>query len=119
MEQDKNKIVHPEDLIKYYSDGSAKILMDNILTTDQVIYPGMMFMKFEGIHLDIIKILEIWDEKGYIYIQIKDNKTGKIETISHRIGADYYAWTLISYGYMAEEYILKNLKKRMEIEFDF
>ncbi len=88
MEQDKQQIVQPEDRIKYYPDGSARILMDNILTTDQIIYPGMILLKAEGVHFDSITVISIADRNGYLYVKIKDNKTGKIGTISQRIDAD-------------------------------
>lgn len=119
MEQDKKQIVHPKDVIKYYPDNSARIFMGNILTKHKVIYPGMVLLKAEGVHYDSITVISITDNNGFLYIKIKDNKTGKIGTISQRIGADYYVWTLISYDYMVEEFIFENIKKGTEIEFDF
>jgi len=119
MGQNKEQIVHSEDVIKYYPGGSAQILMDNILTTNQVIFPGMILLKSEGTHYDSITVISIADRNGYLYIKIKDNKTGKIGTISQRIDADYYVWTLISYDYMTEELIIRKLKRGIEIEFDF
>ena len=119
MEQNKKQIVHPEDRIKNYPDGSAKVLMDNILTTDQIIYPGMILLKAEGVHFDSITVISISDKNGFLYIKIKDNKTNKIGTISQRIVTDYFVWTLISYDYWAGEFIFENLRQRTEIEFDF
>lgn len=119
MEQNKKQIAPLTDKVKYQADGSAKVLMDNILTTDQVIYPGMIVLKSEGIHYDSITIISIADKNGFLYLKIKNNKTGKIETISQRIDTDYYVWTLISYDYLAGEFIFNNLKRRTEIEFDF
>jgi len=119
MEQDKKQIVHSEDVIEYYSDGSARVLMANILTSDRVIYPGMILLKSEGSHFDSITIISITDKNGFLYLKIKDNKTGRIGTISQKIDTDYYVWTLISYDYLAGEFILNNLKRRTEIEFDF
>ena len=119
MEQNKEQIVHPVDVIKHFPGGSARILMQNILTKNQVLFPGMILLKSEGIHYDSITVISIADRNGYLYIKIKDNKTGKIGTISQRIGADYYVWILISYDYMTEELIIRNLKRGTEIEFDF
>lgn len=112
-------VVQPNEIITYNPDGSVQIHMDNILTSDQVIFPGMLLFKSEGIHIDVVRILEIWDKDGYLYIKIEDNKTGKIGTISKRIGIDYHLWTLVSYDYLADKFIFKNLKKGTEIEFDF
>jgi len=119
MEHDKKQIVHPEDRIKYYIDGSARVLMENIMVTDHVIFPGMILLKAEGVHYDSITIISISDKNGFLYLKIKDNKTGKIGTISQEIVSDYYVWSLISYEYLAGEFIFNNLQKRTEIEFDF
>ena len=108
-----------DELIKYHPSGSVQILMDNILTTDQVISPGMLMLKAEGIHYDVIQALEIWDQEGYLYIKIRDNKTSKIGTLIQRIGVDYFVWTLISYEYLASRFLNKDFKMGMEIEFDF
>ena len=62
--------------------------MKNILSIDHVIYPGMIVLKAEGIHFDPVTIREIWDKNGILYIKIKNNKTGKVETISSRIDVD-------------------------------
>jgi len=115
----QKQIVHPDEIITYYPDGSVQILMNCIMTIDHIIFPGMILLKSEGIHFDVVKVLEIWDKDGYLYIKIEDNKTAKISTISKRISIDYYLWTLISYEYIADKFIFKNLKKGTEIEFDF
>ena len=84
MEQDTSKQLsqYSEDTLTYYPDGSVKIKMDNILTTDQVLFPGMLLLKSEGIRFDVVKVLEVWDENGFIYIRIEDNKTGRVITLS-------------------------------------
>ena len=45
-----------DDTITYYPDGSVQIRMDNILTTDQVLFPGMLLLKSEGIRFDVVKV---------------------------------------------------------------
>jgi hypothetical protein len=115
----KQNVLTNDDIITYLADGSVQVLMNNILTIDHVIYPGMIVLKAEGIHYDSITILEIWDNNGILYIKIKNNKTGKVGTISKRIGIDYNIWTLISYEYFAEEFLFKKRNKGTEFEFDF
>jgi hypothetical protein len=56
-----------------------------------------------------VRVLEIWEEHGFLYLKIRDNKIGKIGTISQRISDDY----------LADEFLSKNDKKGTEIEFDF
>ena len=47
MEQNKKQIVGPEDVIKSFPDGSAKVLMYNILTINKVINPMVILLKAE------------------------------------------------------------------------
>jgi len=121
MEQNvqKQNVQTNDDIITYLADGSVQVLMNNILTIDHVIYPGMIVLKAEGIHYDSITIRDIFDQNGILYIKIENNKTGKVGTISKRIGIDYNLWTLISYDYLADNFLFKIRNKVTEIEFDF
>jgi hypothetical protein len=96
-----------------------KIRMEYILTTDQVLFPGMLVLKSEGQRFDVVKVLEVWDKYGFIYIKIEDNKIGRVLTLSQRIDAKYYVWTLISYDYLDRRFGKKDCKLGTEIEFDF
>ncbi len=112
--------IHVEDdYVTRFEDGSIQIRMDNILTMDQVLFPGMILLKLEGTHTDVIKILEIVVKDGYLYLKIKDQKTGLPYIISHRIGSEFYLWTLISYDYFIDKLLSRANQKGTEIEFDF
>ncbi len=110
---------YPEDIFTYYPNGSVQVKMDNILTKDQVLFPGMFLLKSEGIRFDVVKVLEIWDKKGFLYIKVEDNLTGRVMTLSQRIGVDYYVWTLVSYDYLDRRFRKKEHNLRTEIEFEF
>ena len=121
MYQNKSKQLgqYQEDIFTYYPNGSVKVKMDNILTTDQVLFPGMLLLKSEGHRFDVIKVLEVWDDKEFLYVKVEDNKTGRVINLSQRIGVDYYVRTLISYEFLNSRFGKKDNKLRTEIEFDF
>jgi hypothetical protein len=114
----KNVQIKDESITRY-NDGSYQVRLDNILTTDQVLFPGMILLKLEGTHTDVIKILDIQVKDRFLYLSIEDQKTGLSYIISHQIGSDYYLWTLISYDYFTDKLLRKSNQKEMEIEFDF
>ena len=121
MEQNTLKQIgqHSEDIFTYYPDGSVQVRMDNILTTDQVLFPGMLLLKSEGIRFDVVKVLEVWDDKGFLFVKVEDNKTGRVIYLNQRIGVDYYVWTLVSYDYLDSRICMKEYKYGTEIKFDF
>lgn len=102
MEQNSSKKLgqHSEDTITYYPSGLVQVRMDNILTTDQVLFPGMLLLKSEGHRFDIVKVFEVWNDEGFLYVKVEDNKTGRVMNLSQRIGVDYYVWKLVSYDYL-------------------
>jgi len=102
MEQKSSKKLgqHQKDIFTYYPDGSVQVRLDNILTTDQVLFPGMLLLKSEGQRFDVVKVLEVWDDRGFLYVKVEDDKTGRVINLSQRISVDYYVWTLVSYDYL-------------------
>lgn len=115
----KQNVQSTGDIVRHLPDGSAQVLSKNILTANQVIFPGMVVLKAEENHFDSVTIREIWDKNGILYIKIENNKTSKVGTISMRIGTGYNLWTLISYEYLADIFLFKMRNKGTEIEFDF
>ena len=105
--------------ITYFPDGSVQVRMDNILTTDQVLFPGMLLLKSEGIRFDVVKVLQVWDKDDFLYVRIEDNKTERVLNLSQRIGVDYYVLTLVSYDFLDKKFRNKNYNLNTEIEFDF
>jgi hypothetical protein len=86
--------------LTYYPNGAAQVKMDNILTTNQVLFPGMLLLKSEGQRFDVVKVLEVWDDREFLYVKVEDDKTGRVINLSQRIGVDYYVWKLVSYDYL-------------------
>jgi hypothetical protein len=121
MEQNTSKQIgqHSEDTITYYPGGLVQVRMENILTTGQVLFPGMLLLKSEGPRFDVVRVLEVWDKDGFLCVKVRDNKTGRVMTLDQRIGASYYVWTLVSYDYLDRRFANKNNNLKTEIEFDY
>lgn len=108
-----------DESITRFKDGSYQVRLDKILTTDQVLFPEMVLLKLEGKHSDVIKILDIVVKDGFLFLKIEDQKTGLPYIISHRLGSEFYLWTLISYDYFIDKLVARVNQKGTEIEFDF
>lgn len=108
------KMTKPESIVIYYKDGSVQVNLDNILTLDHKLYPKMRVLKKEGSHFDPIEILHIYDDGNYLYLTVRDIKSGKVGVISQVLDWDnkYFLWSIISLGYfykMLEDRIMARL----------
>ena len=108
----------------YRLNGGVRIDLDNILTIDRIIYPDMLLLKNEGSHFDVVRVLKVWDDSGYLKIRIQDRKTGREHVISHILNRNvgYFVWTLISYPYamkMLEDQVIRKINDGKELEFDY
>lgn len=90
MENAIERNIPKEEILARYPDGSYQVGLDNILTTDQVLFPGMILLKLEGAHTDVIKIKDIQVKDGFLYLKIQDLKTSLPYIISHKLGSEYY-----------------------------
>lgn len=124
-EDAQNSTISPTNgILTYFKDGSVRIDLENILTIDKIVHPDMLLLKQEGSHFDVVQILDIWDEDGYLMIQIKDRKTGRVHIISQILDRNngYFIWTLISYQFamtMFEDQVIRKINDGQELEFDF
>lgn len=112
------------DIMSYLPNGAVKIDLDNILTIDKIVHPEMLLLKQEGSHFDVIRVLDIWDQDGYLKIKIEDRKTDRVNVISQILDRNngYFIWTLISYPYamkMIEDRVIRKINDGKELEFDF
>lgn len=112
-------IQNEDEYVTKYEDGTMQVRSENILTTDQVLFPDMLLLKIEGLHVDVVRILDLWVEDGFLYIKLEDRKTGKVGMISQKLGINYHLWTLVSYDYFIDKLISRANQKGTEIEFDY
>ena len=61
-------------------------------------------MLLEGSRTTAIRLLDVWDDKEYVYLKIQDLQNGKINDLSWSLDyeGEYWLWSLTSYNYMME-----------------
>ncbi len=86
----------------YLPDNSVILNMPFILTINKLLKIGMPYMKLEGSHTDAIRLLNVFDENGCVYLKIQNLQTGKVNTISWNLNysGDYWLWTIASMDYI-------------------
>lgn len=102
------------DTLRYYPDGAVKIDLDNILIIDKMVYPNNLYLKVEGVHMNPIRVLRIWDENGFIHMRVQQTEGKKrIYDISHILDPDiqYFSWWITDY-----DYFMKSLEDRVMME---
>jgi hypothetical protein len=104
-----------DDLIKYFPNGDVQINLDCILTEDHILTPGMMLIKVEGQHVDVIKLLGVRNTHYMVYLKVKDMKTKHVYEISQRLDPDenLFVWWVTSYQFAAsaiEDRVIEELK---------
>ena len=104
-----------QSLITYYTDGDVQINLDCILTENRIVRKGMMLIKVEGSHTDVIKLLGVRNNQDMVYLKIKDLKTKRIHEISQRLDQDenLFVWWVTSYQFAAskiEDRVIGKLK---------
>ena len=88
--------------LEYLQPNVVRLDLPFILTEDKILVYGMPYLKLEGKHIDAIRLLSVWDKKGYVYLKIENIETCKITTISWLIdyNGDYWLWALSSLQYL-------------------
>ena len=104
-----------KSLINYYTDGEVQINLECILTPDRIVRNGMMLIKVEGTHTDVIKLLGVRNNQDTVYLLIKDMRSKNIHEISQRLTDEdsYFIWWVTSYQFAAskiEDRVIEELK---------
>ena len=107
-----------QDLVTYFPDGGVRINLDNILTRNKTIYPKKLYLKSEGIHMDVVHVLKIWDEDGMIQLLVQEKNTDRIYNINHVLDPDikYFVWWLVEYEFFIdalENRIMDRIKNKL------
>ncbi|MCK5138081.1 MAG: hypothetical protein KAR19_20015 [Bacteroidales bacterium] len=101
-------------LITYLPDGGVKIDFDNVFTIDRIVYPSMKVLKFEGVHVDAIEILDVYDQQGYVYLPIRDLASGATSELVQVLDEEnkVFVWSIVSY-----EYIMDHMVNRIMMRY--
>ena len=105
-----------QNLITYYVDGEVQINLECILTPDRIVRNGMMLIKVEGTHTDVIKLLGVRNNQDTVYLLIKDMRSKRIHEISQKLDSaknNVFVWWITSYQFAAskiEDRVIEELK---------
>ena len=63
---------------------------------------NMLLLKIEGHFVHGIRVFDVYDENGIVYLRVQDQETGKDYTISHVLDPQvkYFVWWVVSYDYV-------------------
>jgi hypothetical protein len=86
-------------VLEYLSDDSVIVNLPFIYVRDKTLRKGMPYMKIEGRHTDAVKLIDIWDSNEFVYLKVRDLKTGRCYTISWNLTyrGDYILWSLFDF----------------------
>jgi hypothetical protein len=98
----RNKNSSFQDVLEYLPDGSVILNLPFIHVKDKTLIIGMPYMKLEDTHFDAVKLLDIWDLDEFVYLKVRDLKTGRCYTISWNLTyrGDYWLWSLADWDYL-------------------
>jgi len=68
--------------LEYLQSDIVRLNLPFILTEDKILVLGMPYLKLEGNHIDAVRLLDVNDNEGYVYLKIEDINTGNVYTIS-------------------------------------
>ncbi len=88
--------------IKYFPPNSVQLNLPFILTQDKKLTIGMPYLKLEGRHIDAIRLLDIWDTDGYIFLKIENLQHGQVNTLSWALNhkGDFWVWSIASFSFL-------------------
>lgn len=85
------------DLVKYFPDGSAMILLDNIITPHKMVYPESVYILKERQYYNVVRVKEIWNDMDAVNLKVQSqDHRGRIYTVGHALDPEnaYFMWYL-------------------------
>ena len=70
---------------------------------------NMSYLKLEGQHVDAVRLLDVWDENGYVFLQIENVTTGIVDSISWSLEyeGNFWLWTIVSISFIENNRLYK------------
>ena len=89
---------------KYILPDSIRLDLPFILTHEKELTIGMSYIKLEGHHTTAVRLLDAWDEDGYVYLKLQEIKSHRVYTVSCKIQreSEFWLWALASYDYLKD-----------------
>lgn len=96
-----NEFSHLKKL-EYFRPDIIRLNLPFILTEDKMLVLGMPYLMLEGEHTDAIRLIDVWDNDGFVFLKIENMQSGKISTLSWSLGYDgnYILWSIASLEFL-------------------
>lgn len=91
--------------LEYLQPDIVRLDLPFILTEDKILVLGMPYLKLEGNHIDAVRLLDVNDNEGYVYLKIEDINTNSVYTISWLLEYDgeFWLWAIASFEYIEND----------------
>jgi hypothetical protein len=95
--------------LEYLQPYIVRLDLPFILTEDKMLVLGMPYLKLEGNHIDAVRLLDVCDKEGYVYLKIEDIKTGRVYTISWLLEyeGEFWLWSIASLEFIENDVFSK------------
>jgi len=104
MNQSHHSRPEPKDhkVLQYLSSNAIKLDFHFILTHQKELVVGMPYMLLEGSKTTAILLLDVWDDREYVYLKVQNIETMKINELSWRLDykGEYWLWSISSYEFL-------------------
>lgn len=92
-------------VLEYITPNTVSLNLHFILTAGKKLTVGMPYMMLEGQNSFAIKLIDVWDRKGVVYLKVQDLATTKIKTISWNLvySGEFWLWSLADYETLTEK----------------
>ncbi len=90
------------NIIVYFRPDCIRLDLPFILTRDKKLTIGMPYLYSEGNHSSAIRLLNVWDEGGIVYLQVQNLATTRTYTISWNLdyNGEFWLWSLADFDYL-------------------
>ena len=88
--------------LEYLPNNTVKLDLPFILTTEKKLQIGMPYMILDRQHTNAIRLLNVSDTDGIVYLKIQNLQTGEVNTISWNLNysGDYWLWSIATLDYI-------------------
>jgi hypothetical protein len=88
-----------KQVLSYYSPKSVVLNLPFILTLNKELKIGMPYMLLENNHTKAIRLLNVRDADGIVYLNVQELQTLKTYTLSWNMeyDGDYWLWCLADF----------------------
>ena len=90
------------NIIEYFRPDNVRLNFPFILTRDKKLTIGMPYLYFEGDYSAAVRLLNVWDEGGIVYLQVQNLINHQSFTLSWNLyyTGECWLWSLSSLEFL-------------------